>query len=114
MSIEQTKSVDYIGIDKKTGSVVLTITDHLQWVENESDHLLMLQDKINSYLGFIESEEIWETCPEVRNQKVVISIVGKFPLSLEAKEFVKRAKLIVGEAGVGLSFELYGDTKYDG
>ena len=38
-------------------NVVLTITDHLEW-DIENEHLLILQDKINAYLGAIEDGEL--------------------------------------------------------
>jgi hypothetical protein len=46
MSIENKKVVDFISINKNE-KVVLTISDHLQWDE-KNEHLLKLQEKINS------------------------------------------------------------------
>ena len=37
MSIEQTDVVDFIGTDKATGLVILTISDHLDW-SDEHEH----------------------------------------------------------------------------
>lgn len=42
MSIEQADVIDAIVVDKETGQVVLTISDHLEWGD---DHLLLLQEK---------------------------------------------------------------------
>jgi hypothetical protein len=42
MSIEQTDVVDFVGIDKKSGDALLTISDHLAWDQDEDEHLLLL------------------------------------------------------------------------
>jgi hypothetical protein len=60
MSVEQKDVIDAIGVNKESGEVVLTISDHLDW-EDTSAHLLVLQDKINTYIAFIESGEILQS-----------------------------------------------------
>jgi hypothetical protein len=76
MSIEQLDKVDAIStwLDSK---VVLTISDHLDW-QNEESHLLLLQDKINSYLDFIDSGQLLENYPNALNKKIAIEVVMKF------------------------------------
>ncbi|WP_370590617.1 DUF6572 domain-containing protein, partial [Xylophilus sp. ASV27] len=56
MNVENTTIVDAVGTDKETDEVRLSIFDHLPW---DTEHLRLLQDKINVYLGFIESGEIY-------------------------------------------------------
>ena len=41
MSVENFKVIDVVGIDKNE-SVILTVSDHLEWDE-ENEHLLILQ-----------------------------------------------------------------------
>ena len=105
MSIEQTDVVDAIGVDNSSGEVVLTITDHLEWENDTKEHLLLLQEKINTYLRFIESGELLESYPDASGRKVVISIVAKYPLSTDAEEFINQVTSIVTGAGMGLRFE---------
>lgn len=47
MSIDQSETVDIIS-QAPDGTVVLTISDHLEW-DAENEHLLLLQEKLNSY-----------------------------------------------------------------
>jgi len=54
MSVEQRKVIDFVGISKADGRAILTISDHLPWLA-DNEHLLILQDKINDYLAFLES-----------------------------------------------------------
>ena len=39
MSVEQTDTIDAIGVDKETGNVVLTIVDALEWTGTNRSHL---------------------------------------------------------------------------
>ena len=57
MTIEQINKIDIIGIKNNEGYVCLTISDHLNW-DNENKKIEILKDKINSYLMFIESGQI--------------------------------------------------------
>ncbi len=65
MSIEQTDLVDIISIDRMTGEVILTISDHLDWSDCGA-HLLLLQSKLNRYLAFVESGEILQSYPKAK------------------------------------------------
>ena len=54
MSVEESTIIDAIGSDLDGREVTLLITDLLSW-DNESEHLLKLQDKFNAYVRFVES-----------------------------------------------------------
>jgi hypothetical protein len=84
MSIEQADKIDFVNIEDKTGDVLLSISDHLSWDEDDGQHLLMLQTKLNTYLAFIEGGQMYRQIPEAAGRHVVINLVGKFPLSEEA------------------------------
>ncbi len=81
MSVDQSNIIDAIGTDNDTNSVILTIIDHLIW-DNEGKHLLILQDKLNTYLSFIESGELEFTYPASIGKKNVIDLVCKFPIDI--------------------------------
>jgi hypothetical protein len=106
MSIDQADTIDFVGIDKASGDLWLTISDHLPWDENEGNHLILLQDKLNAYLRFIESGEVIEKFPGAEGRKIVIDLVGKFPLSQLATSFFERARAATEEAGFRLQFRV--------
>jgi hypothetical protein len=58
MSVENNEVIDVVSVDKQ-GNAILTISDHLEWSE-DNEHLLILQTKINTYLGSIESGELFD------------------------------------------------------
>ena len=85
MSIEDKNLIDVISIDKQ-GILVLTISDHLEW-DDKNEHLLLLQDKINSYMDFIENGQLAESYPEKADKKIMIQIVFKYYPNKIAEEF---------------------------
>jgi hypothetical protein len=105
MSIEQADKIDFVTIEHKTGDVLLSISDHLSWEDDEGEHLLMLQTKLNTYLAFIEGGQIHRDIPETVGRPVVINLVGKFPLSEEATRFFRLASQAIHSAGFSLRFQ---------
>lgn len=103
MSIEQTNSVDAIGIDNDNGFIVLTISDHLEW--NEEHHYL-LQEKINSYLSFIESGELVVNYPSAEGKKVLIKIVCMFEPSESSLVFLGKINNALKQDGLMFCLEV--------
>lgn len=87
MSVIETDKIDGMGKSKKNEELILLITDHLDW-ENEQEHLLTLQNKINSYLGFIESKQYEETYPNDIFENCVIEIHFKNGMSENCLKFL--------------------------
>ena len=106
MSVEREDVVDFTSIDKASGDLWLTISDHLPWDQDEGGHLLLLQNKLNAYLRFIESGEVLEKVPHAKGRQIVINIVGKFPLSRQANAFFGKAQAAIQNAGFRLQFNL--------
>jgi len=63
MSVVESNKIDAMGKSKENNELLFLITDHLDW-ENEHEHLVILQNKINSYLKFIESKQYADTYPQ--------------------------------------------------
>jgi hypothetical protein len=103
MSIDKINTIDLIGTDKKSGNIILTISDHLDWIDSQH-HLKILQEKINTYLRFIESGEIYMEYPQANGKKLLIEIVGKYDLPIEGKDFLKNANLIVKKSATEIRF----------
>jgi hypothetical protein len=105
MSVEQPDKIDLATVNKATGDLWLTISDHLSW-EDEGKHLVLLQSKLNAYLRFIESGEIFQKVPDAKGRSIVINLVGKFPLSQNANSFISEARTAIENAGFRLQFDL--------
>ena len=105
MSIDDQKIVDIISTNPETEEVVLTISDHLQWHDNH--HLLLLQEKINSYLAFLESGEIFESHPDAIGKRIRIDVVCKYFPSIDGETFFARSSSIISNAGFALSWRVF-------
>jgi len=103
MSIDQISVVDAIGIDNTTGNVVLTISDHLKW---DKEHLHLLQEKINTYLVFVESGELIDSYPDARGRKVTINVVFKYVPDNNALKFLSEIDKILNESGLSFDCEV--------
>jgi hypothetical protein len=106
MTIEQGDVIDFSSIDKASGDLWLTISDHLPWEETEGEHLVLLQNKLNAYLRFIESGEVFSKIPSARGRNIVINIAGKFPMTKMANLFLRKARATIESAGFRLRYEV--------
>lgn len=73
MSVTETNKVDSIGISADKKTLALLLTDHLNW-ENEHEHLLLLQEKINAYITFVESKQYTSIYPDYTFEQFVIEL----------------------------------------
>ena len=105
MSIEQKNTIDIVTADKNSAEVRLFITDHLPWDESVPDHVLILQDKINTYLSYVESGELLEKYPFANEKRIIIQVLGKFQLNPIAERFYKSAIEQIKVVGFELLFE---------
>jgi hypothetical protein len=105
MPIEVTDKIDAIGVEHAENNVILTIIDSTDW-KNEENHLHLLQDKLNTYLRFLESGEILEKYPDASGRSYVISIIAQYEPTEKAFHFLSVARHVVEQAGFGFRFEL--------
>lgn len=105
MSIEQTDAVDFIGTDRSTGAIVLTISDHLSWL-GADDHYCALEKKIGAYIRFIKSGDLASSHPESNKSEIVIRLVCKHCPTEKARLFLDAAARQLKEIGLGFSCEV--------
>ena len=107
MSVEQLDKIDFISTTQE-GKVCLTISDHLEWNEEKS-HLLILQNKLNAYHHFVQSEQILESYPEAENKKVIISIAFKYKPENDALIFLNECEKFMENQGIEFSWKVVTD-----
>lgn len=103
--------MDVISVDPRTGHVVLTVSDHLDWSDTVA-HQELLQKKLNTYLAFVESDEILERYPNAKDRPIIFEVVFKFRPDQEGQKFLTRVKGVVESAGFSLRYEVFADS-YD-
>ena len=110
MSVDQTDVVDSIGTDRESGRVVLTISDHLSWDENERDnHFRQLEEKIHAYLRFIESGQIHARYPGAKDRHFEIRAVMKYGPPAKATDFLEAARDQLAVRGIAFSYRVLPD-----
>ena len=108
MTVEDIDKVDRLAFNRKNGDVLLVISDHLDWDESGGEHLLALQGKLNTYLEFVESGQLYATHPRAIGERIIFYVVGKFPLSEEASKFYRLAGNAIEGYGYTLRFKQLG------
>ncbi|HHC6522274.1 TPA: DUF6572 domain-containing protein [Vibrio parahaemolyticus] len=103
MTIEQLDKVDIIAHDEE--KVTLVISDHLEW-DDQNEKLLLLQEKLNLHLSFIESGEVFEQYPLAKNKLFEIQVVSKYKPNSETEKFILLASKAVREAGFSLTHDV--------
>jgi len=111
MSVVDTDSIDAIGLDKEAKRLFLTIIDPLIW-DNENVHLFTLQEKINTYLHFIESGELLNAMPDSKGCDIAIELVLKHMPTNEAISFFDKTMQILFDKGIVLVFGPNKETGY--
>lgn len=111
MSVIDTASIDAIGLDKEAKRVFLTIIDPLSW-DSENVHLFTLQEKINTYLHFIESGEIYQAMPDAQGFDIAIELILKHMPTDDAITFFDNSMQILFDKGIVFVFGPNKDTGY--
>ncbi|RSD27812.1 DUF6572 domain-containing protein [Mesobacillus subterraneus] len=102
MGLEDSNSIDAIGVHREQNCVTLALIDSEGW-ENEKQHLIMLQEKLNSYLNFILSGEIYSSYPDAKGKNVEINIYFKYDFPEKCKIFLGNVEELMTTEGITLS-----------
>ena len=74
---------------------------------DDATHIPQLQEKLNDYLAFIESGEIYESYPDAHGREIEIQLICKYlPLEGEGSAFIEHAGDKI--RGAGFHFRLCG------
>ena len=92
MSVVDNKTVDGVALTDDNKGIILLITDHLDW-SDEYQHLVILQEKINVYISFLEAR-----------QYGVIEIHFLYNLTGNAEKFLQSVQNQVAELGIKIQY----------
>lgn len=110
MTIEDASIVDAIGTNQETGTVHLSVFAHLQWDRRAK---LLLEEKINRYLGFIEADELAEVYPSGSGRQIAIDVYCKFRPTDDVVAFFGQAAAVAAEYGAELRYAHAGNGYAD-
>lgn len=106
MSLDNVEVVDAVGTEEHSGTIVLSIVDGWDW-SNERQHLLALQEKLNAYFGFVESEQIYEAYPEANGRPLRIDIIAKHPIPKAALAFLAKASATAAQLNMTVTHRVH-------
>ena len=101
MSVIESEKVDGVAIGHDGKTLVMLITDHLDW-DKEYEHLMLLQAKINSYAIFIESKQYTNIYPNKLFDNFCIEIHFKYGLNENCKKFINTANKQLSELNINI------------
>ena len=102
MSIIDNRTIDGAALTDDKG-ILLLLTDHLDW-SDEYQHLMMLQDKINAYITFLEEKQYEEIYKEAEIIYGIIEIHFLYNLTDNAKKFLQVAQNQIAELGIKIQY----------
>jgi hypothetical protein len=104
VTISEPHQIDIIAARPDDPVVKLIVSDHLDWTDPAA-HALLLQEKLNTYLAFLEAGELPRatTVALPPHPEIVITLVSLYAPPAEASEFLSRVAAFL--AGEGIRFE---------
>jgi hypothetical protein len=107
MSVDQKGTIDVLTRSRETGGVTLTISDHLDWAQS-LEHIALLQAKIDAYLRFIASGQVWERCPDAIGKGITILVAFRVPPpDGDVLDFLTAVEEKVVAAGYGFEYKVF-------
>jgi hypothetical protein len=106
MSLDNLEVVDTVGTERDSGAVVLTIFDAWDW-NDEREHLLALQAKLNAYFGFVESGQIYEDYPAAAGKALRIDVVSRYPVPDTALSFLEKAATSASQLNITITYRTH-------
>ena len=107
MSVTEPNSIDIVVPENRDGDAELVLVDQLPWKFDEDDHLSLLQEKINTYLAFVETGQLIEEFPTARDRKIVLKIDALYAPSAAGEQLLAAARPVVGQLGIELRFDVW-------
>ena len=102
MGLENPNTIDLAGLERDRSAIVLTIADGLSWAD-EHGHLVALQRKLDAYLAFIASGEVFRVYPEAAGLRVVIDVITGEPMAPAGTELLQLAAIVARGMGASVT-----------
>ena len=103
MSVVDNKTIDGIALTDDKKGIILLITDHVDW-RDEYQHLLMLQEKINIYIYYLEEKQYEDIYKGENITYGIIEIHFLYSLTINAEKFLQSVQNQVAEIGVKIQY----------
>ena len=76
LNLERTNTIDGVAFSEDDLKLILLLADGMDW-HDEQKHLLLLQEKLNNYIAYIESKQYLEKYPKAKEIEIQIKCLFK-------------------------------------
>ena len=105
MAIDNAEVIDATAYEGK--KLILQLYDHLEFDDEIiKEHMFMLQDKLNTYIWFIDSKQYEETYPNASLSVYEIQIKFKYQPSDFCIEYLNHVNNKLGSMNITVMFEV--------
>lgn len=77
-NIEKTDTIDSLAYEQESSSLILLLTDGMDWTDTNR-HLLLLKEKLNTYICYVDSRQYAEKYPNVKKIELRVSFLFEEP-----------------------------------
>ncbi len=103
MAITEKDVIDSVAYENN--QLLLQLYDHLDFDEEfEKDHLLMLQDKLNTYIWYIDSKQYEDTYSQKRFDGFTIRVFFMFEPSELCIKFISHVNERLSNTGIRVEY----------
>ena len=78
LNVENTDTIDGLAYEQETSSLILLLADGMDW-SDMNRHLLLLQEKLNNFIWYIDSKQYEEKYPDVKRIELRVSFLFQEP-----------------------------------
>jgi hypothetical protein len=89
--MQKHQQIDVVSHDPKTDRVVLSLVETRSWGER-GGLLRDLQEKVNTYLNYVEGGQLWQDYPAMKGKKVAFRLHSQFPPTPREGDFIDIVK----------------------
>lgn len=105
MAIDNTGTIDSVAYESDI--LILQLYDHLDFEDEfEYDHMIMLQDKLNTYIWYIDSKQYQDTYCGKEFLHFVINIFFMFEPTELCKRFLENTNLKLSDVNIHINYSV--------
>lgn len=109
MAIDNTEVIDAVAYEGE--KLMLQLYDHWEFNDEiEKDHMLLLQDKLNSYIWYVDSEQYKETYPDANLSVFEIQIKFMYQPSDFCISYLQHVNEKLHAAHINVVYEFTGEA----
>ena len=76
LNLERTNTIDGVAFGKDDSKLILLLADGMDW-HDETKHLLLLQEKLNNYIAYIDTKQYSEKYPDAKLIEIQVKFLFK-------------------------------------